>query len=214
MTSKKVADWVVAKEAEALGLMVSMTSITYHNRTKLNDELYNYFIEKAPDYKSSFDEDEGEDIISNINEYLAESNIDKYPLYFPFDGTDVHLIPINDNIKLRVKIVDEYYGDGDYNKYVMINAFIINENTTKQDVDELIEFVNKYLVLETIEYVPELVDSVIEKWNELRDFIIKGIVFASGAESEVMKASYESVLKKMDELDKQYYESEKENDLV
>jgi hypothetical protein len=27
----------------------------------------------------------------------------------------------------------------------MIDFFLINENTTKQDVDELINFVNKYL---------------------------------------------------------------------
>lgn len=126
--------------------MVAMTGLVERNRTDLNDELSLYFREQMPNYKGTWDEDEGEDVLYNINDYLEENNIDKHPLDFPISsGTDVHLIPITENIQLKVVVADEYYGNGEYCKYVMIDFFLINENATKQDVDQLIEFVKKYL---------------------------------------------------------------------
>ncbi|MNG30082.1 hypothetical protein D3C84_1156200 [compost metagenome] len=47
-------------------------------------------------------------------------------------------------MQLKLIVADEYYGDGDYSKYVMADFFMINENSTKEDVDQLIEFVKKY----------------------------------------------------------------------
>lgn len=108
--------------------------------------LSDYFRKQMPSYMGSFDEYAGEDILYSINEYLATKNIDKYPLDFPFtSGTDIHLIPINENIQLKVVIADEYYGDGDYSKYVEADFFLINEKTTKKDVDGLVEFVKENL---------------------------------------------------------------------
>jgi hypothetical protein len=142
----KKSDWTIVKEAEDKGLMVAMTSLVEGNRTELNDKLSLYFREQMPNYKGVWDEDEGEDVLYNINDYLEKNNIDKYPLDFPISsGTDVHLIPITENIQLKVVVADEYYGSGEYSKYVMIDFFLINENATKQDVDQLIEFVKKYL---------------------------------------------------------------------
>jgi len=140
------ADWTLVREAEKDGLMASMTSIVERNRTKLNDELSNYFRQNVPGYSGSYDEDQGEDILYGINKYIEENNIDKYPLDFPFStGTDIHLVNITENLKLKVVVADEYYGDGDYSKYVMCDFFLINEKTTTKDVDVLINFVNKYL---------------------------------------------------------------------
>jgi hypothetical protein len=143
----KKADWTIVKQAESEGLMASMTGTVERKRTMLNDELSDYFRQNMPKYTGSFDEDEGEDILFNINTYLEENDIDKHPLDFPFsNGTDIHLIPINENLQIKVVVADEYYGSGDYSKYVMIDFFMIEENTTKQDVDELIEFVKRYLL--------------------------------------------------------------------
>ncbi|WP_163150987.1 hypothetical protein [Anoxybacillus sp. MB8] len=142
----KKADWAIVREVENKGLMVAMTGLVERNRTELNDELSLYFRKQMPNYKGVWDEDEGEDILYNINDYLEENNIDKHSLDFPIcSGTDIHLIPITENIQLKVVVADEYYGGGEYSKYVMIDFFLITENATKQDVDELIEFVKKYL---------------------------------------------------------------------
>lgn len=140
------SDLALIRKAENLGLMVGMTGLVEQKRTDLNNELSDYFRKSLPNYSGSFDEDTGEDILYSINEYLQEKQIDKPSLDFPFvSGSDVHLIPINENIALKVIVADEYYGDGEYAKYVMANFFKITEHTTKSDVDELIEFVKTVL---------------------------------------------------------------------
>jgi hypothetical protein len=139
------ADWVIVREAEQNGLMVGMTGLVERNRTDLNNELNTYFRSRLPKYLGSWDEYDGEDVLYSINEYMKENNIDKYQLDFPMTGgTDVHLIPVNNNLQLKLIVADEYYGDGDYSKYVMADFFMINEYTTKEDVDTLINFLNKY----------------------------------------------------------------------
>lgn len=140
------ADWAIVRDAENKGLMAAMTSLVEKKRTDLNNELSDYFRKNVPNYSGSFGEDESEDILYSINSYIEDNNIDRRPLDFPLtEGTDIHLLPISDNIQLKVVIADEYYGGGDYSKYIMIDFFLINENTTEQDVDVLIEFVKKYL---------------------------------------------------------------------
>lgn len=142
----KKADWAIVREAENEGLMVGMTGLVERKRTDLNNELSDYFRKQLPKYSGGYDEYEGEDILYSINEYLTENNIDKHQLDFPFSsGADVHLIPINENIQLKLVVADEYYGDGDYAKYVMADFFMINEFATKQDVDVLINFIKKHL---------------------------------------------------------------------
>ncbi|MDY7043619.1 hypothetical protein RVS70_05310 [Virgibacillus sp. M23] len=136
------SDWSLVKEAEEQGWMASMTGLVERNRTELNDKLSNYFREQLPEYNGSYDEYEGEDILFSINSYLEDNEIDKSPLDFPItNGTDVHLIPITSNLKLKVLVTDEYYGSGDYSKYVLIDFFMINENTTMGDVDMLVNFI-------------------------------------------------------------------------
>lgn len=101
-----------------------------------------------PNYTGIFHEDECEDILYSLNDYIEDNNIKSYSLDFPIsEGSDVHLIKVNDNIELKVIIADEYYGSGVYEKYIDISNFVINGSTTKKDVDELIEFVREYLTL-------------------------------------------------------------------
>jgi hypothetical protein len=67
---------------------------------------------------------------------------------FPYsEGSEIHLVPIGNNIQVKLLVADEYHGSGEYSKYVLINFFIINEQTTEQDVDSLIDFLNKYNIL-------------------------------------------------------------------
>ncbi|ANB49335.1 MULTISPECIES: hypothetical protein [Bacillus amyloliquefaciens group] len=143
----KKADWVIVREAEEQGLMVGMTGQIERKRTDLNNELSDYFRKQLPGYTGSFDENEGEEILYSINEYIAENKIDMYPLDFPItDGTDVYLIPITENIQLKVIVTDEYHGSGDYSKYVMADFFLINDKATTKDVDTLLQFVKKHLL--------------------------------------------------------------------
>ncbi|MFP3751185.1 hypothetical protein [Bacillus altitudinis] len=140
----KKSDWMLIREATEKGLLVSMNNLVERKRTELNEQLSDYFRKQMPDYTGSFDEDKAEDILESLNNFIIEKNLDIYPLDFPLSsGTDNHLIPITDNIDLKVTVADEYYGDGDYSKYVMADFFIINEKATEEDVDELIEFIKQ-----------------------------------------------------------------------
>lgn len=56
------------------------------------------------------------------------------------------LFPITENLQLEVIAVDEYYGSGEYEKYVAIEHFVITEDATEKDVNRLIEFIKIYLV--------------------------------------------------------------------
>jgi len=143
---KKYADWYYVREAEKEGRVASMTNVVERNRTELNDQLSSYFRSKIPNYKSIFDEHECDDILFNLNDYIEENNIDKREIDFPItEGTDIHLLKITDNLHLKILVVDEYYGGGDYEKYIEIGYFVINENTTERDVDKLVDFVKQYL---------------------------------------------------------------------
>lgn len=142
----KKSDFTILKEAERNGMVVSMTGIVEPIRTELNNELSKYFRGIMPNYNGSFDEHLSEDVLYVINEYIEKNKIDKYAIDFPLtEGTDIHLIPITDNLQLKLLVADEYYGSGEYAKYVMADYFVINENTTTEDVDRLINFVNEYL---------------------------------------------------------------------
>lgn len=44
-----------------------------------------------------------------------------------------------------------------------------------------------------------------KKWNEMRDYLIQGLVWAGTNKQEEMKSTLESALKKMDELDVKYH---------
>lgn len=142
---KAYADWYIARQAEEAGMLVSMSFIRQPKRTELHDKLYAYFLEQKPDHETLYDEDDCGDILYNINDYFDDNNIDKV-IDFPYsEGTDIHLVKITDNLQLQVTVADEYYGSGDYNKYIAIDRFMINEKTTEQDVDKLIEFIREYL---------------------------------------------------------------------
>jgi len=142
----KKSDFILWQEAVEKGMVVCMEGIGFENRKRnpLSDELRNYFRERMPGYNGIFTEDQCEDVLFSINDYMEENQIDKFPLSFPCsNGTNTYLIPITDNIQLRVLTVDEYFGGGEYDMYIDMTYFVINEQTTKNDVDRLIEAVKK-----------------------------------------------------------------------
>jgi len=143
---KKYADWYYLREAENAGLVASMDGIVERNRTELNIKLSAYFRHKVPGYNSYFNEDTSEDVLYSINEYIEENKIDKREIDFPIsEGSDIHLLKITDNLQLKILVADEYHGGGDYSKFIEVDKFIINEQTTEKDVDLLIDFIKKYL---------------------------------------------------------------------
>lgn len=136
---------MVVKEHEKQGLVACMTSIRLMGMTDKARELSNYFVERHPKYNMGIDDFEGEDTLYSLNEYIEDNNLDMHQLDYPMiSGTEVSLVPITENLSLKVLVADEYYGDGDYEKYVLIEHFLINENTTKEDVDKLIKMLKEY----------------------------------------------------------------------
>lgn len=134
------------QDAEKEGLMVSLTSIVERNRTEENKKLASHFRELYPDYNGIIDEDEAEDVLDNINEYMEVKTGKNPKIQMPYsEGSDIYLLPITDNLELKILVVDEYYGDGDYSKYVGVQSFIMNEHTTKEDVFALVVFLKENL---------------------------------------------------------------------
>jgi hypothetical protein len=144
----KKSDWTLVKEAEASGLMVAMTSIVEPKRTPLNEKLSAYFKSKVPGFTGSFGEFECEDVLDGLNEYLEVNHPAMNSLDFPLsNGSEVFLVPISVHLSLKVLIVDEYYGDGCYEKYIMTDYFMISESASECDVDVLIKVINEYFAL-------------------------------------------------------------------
>lgn len=115
---------------------------------EISKVLGDYFRESLPNHQEIFIEEDGEEILDSINRYIKENNIDKRFLSFPLSsGANIYLVPISKNLQLKVTAIDEYYGDGVYAKCVEINSFLINENTTKADIDRLIFFTKMFLQL-------------------------------------------------------------------
>lgn len=138
----KRQDWQLAHDAEEAGLLVSMTSMVHRKDTEANRELRKYFVTQMPKYTGVIDEDDCEDVLSNLNAYIEEEHIDHHSLDFPTNtGSDVYLLPVGHNIQLKILIVDEYHGDSDYEKYISFNEFVMTEKTTPSDVDDLITFI-------------------------------------------------------------------------
>ncbi|WP_442637822.1 hypothetical protein [Rossellomorea marisflavi] len=133
-------------DAEKEGLMVSLTSIVERNRTEENKKLASHFRELFPDYIGMIDEDEADDVLDTINEYMEVKTGKNPKIQMPYsEGSNIYLLPITENLDLKILAVDEYYGDGDYEKYVNIPSFIMNEHTTKEDVSALVAFLKENL---------------------------------------------------------------------
>lgn len=139
------SDWMLLREAEENGLSVSMNCVIERNRTELNKRLSNYFLNLYPNFKGIYDEYQFEDIMWNINKYIdnKELKVSKLDYYVP-GGNELYLIPITTELKLKVLVSDEYFGNGDYDKSIMIDRFIITEKATEKDVDQLIQMLNEY----------------------------------------------------------------------
>lgn len=134
------------QEAEKKGLLVSTNNVVESNRTELNKELSTYFKSNYK-LKSYYSEDEGEEVLDNLSSYLDSIGYDDYLEYPYSEGEDEYLIPITPNLKLYAHAYDEYYGSGDYSKGVIIERFIITEETTTKDVDKLIEVLKEFNIL-------------------------------------------------------------------
>jgi hypothetical protein len=140
------SDVAILREAETNGLVGWMTSLVERNRTELTNELSVYFRQEAVNYKSTYDEDDGEEIMKGINSYLETQKIEQSKLEYPYNFfSEIYLIPIGENIQLKVLVANEFSSDEGQMLYVDISNFIINEQATKKDVDLLLSFVKNHL---------------------------------------------------------------------
>lgn len=128
------------------GYVADLTSIRSRNTSYLGNTLRSYFREQIPKYTGIFLDEEGEEVLSELNRFIKDRNIGKEKLEFPVSsGSNLYLVPVGENLDLVVNVCDEYYGDGDYAKYVGVESIIFNDNTTVKDLGELIKIVKDLL---------------------------------------------------------------------
>lgn len=140
------SDWSILQEAEAQGFVASMTNLVTQNRTELSNTLREYFRSQMPGYLGVIDEEDADEVLEAINSYLDENKIDKHHLQFPYSsGNEIYLIPVGEHIQVKVLVVDEYSGDGEYEKYIDISYFVFSEKTSTEDVDTLVHFLKDTL---------------------------------------------------------------------
>lgn len=145
--SNRKTEWKLVKEAKASGMIVMMTDVFEEGRSEKNEGLNRYFRSMVPGYVGDFSQDTGDDVLLYINDYLNEKGIKVKPLETPYsDGSVVRLIPITQNLDLKVLIEEEYCGGDDHLHSVTINSFIMNDRTERADVDVLVKFVESVLI--------------------------------------------------------------------
>ncbi|MCH4866825.1 hypothetical protein [Bacillus sp. 1006-3] len=128
------------------GYVADLTSIRSRNTSYLGNTLRSYFREQIPKYTGIFLDEDGEEVLSELNRFIKDRNMDKAKLEFPVSsGFNLYLVPVRENIDLVVKVCDEYYGEGDYVKYVGVESIIFNDNTTVKDLGGLIKMVKGLL---------------------------------------------------------------------
>jgi len=141
--TKTQADWVTIKEAENQGLMASMVAKHQHFQPQTHTQaLSHYFREQHPHYLPYVKEEKVDDAIYELNTYIEENKINIHPFDFPMTGgLERRLLPLTEHLSLKIGLIDDYYGGGDYAQYVTLDSFVVDDETTTDDVDKLITFV-------------------------------------------------------------------------
>lgn len=142
-----VDNFEVSRSVRNKGLIASTNNIVKLPRTELNIKLSNYFKEKYKNFNGIIDEEYVADAIDNLNNYLKANHPSEHLLTKPTYNQDglMFFVPITNNLKLEVLVVDEYFESGNYCIYMDVSFFHINENTNTSDVDALITFIKKHL---------------------------------------------------------------------
>jgi|HigsolmetaAR206D_1030411.scaffolds.fasta_scaffold00120_40 hypothetical protein len=125
-------------EARKEGRVASMTRILSYEDTPIAKRLGNYFRKQMPDYEGIYEEEEGDEVLYAINQYMEKYGINHRPLGLLAPGAESYLLPITENLELVVHVTDDYTGGGENEWYVQIDSFIVNDNATEKDVDQLI----------------------------------------------------------------------------
>lgn len=140
----KKSDYARLLDAEREGMVVFFDGTGSRNQTELSIELSRYFRDKVASYNGMFSDGEEDEILEELNGYFDDKDIEQTTLNFHYsDSSDVVLLKITEHLELKVLIVDEYYGDGDYSRYVEISSGVITEQSTQGDIDHLIEFMGE-----------------------------------------------------------------------
>lgn len=144
----------VANEVRKVGEKVGLTKVRMVGdvTTEKGEQLREHFRSKLPKYTGSWGEYETngidmESVEYYLNEYVNKVNVNKRIEFPHTSGSTRYLIPITENLYIDVLFVDEYYGGGDYAKYVTIDRMIVLDGVTVGDVDKLVKFMVEVLRL-------------------------------------------------------------------
>lgn len=129
-------DYLLIEKAKRQGLLVSMNGVVYCDQTEQNIKLSNYFKAKVPNYSGVYKNGKAEEILTKLNDLVGGY------LKFPCIGEKNYLIPITPHLYLRVLFFDYEDEQKEYQKFVVIETFVIDENATEEDVDRLIFFLS------------------------------------------------------------------------
>ena len=140
----KKSDFSRVLDAERGGMVLFLDNTGSRNQTDLSRELSYYFRSRIRGYVGMFSDGDEDEILDELNGYFEDKGIDQTKLTFHYaDSSDVVLLKITENLELKVLIVDEYHGDGDYDRYVEIASGLITEKATKADIDHLISLMSE-----------------------------------------------------------------------
>jgi len=135
----KKSEFTRLMEARREGRVASMTWNDSYENTPVARRLGDYFRKQMPNYDGIYEEEVFDDVLDAINQYMEEKGIDHAPLRLLVPGEESYLLPVTENLELVVIITDDYSGGGNYEMYVEISSFLVNDQTTEEDVDRLVD---------------------------------------------------------------------------
>jgi hypothetical protein len=84
--------------------------------------------------------EEAQELLDELSEELENNE----SFYMPMDGSDDFFIKLTDNVIVHIEAEDEYIGLGEHQTYSCINGLILNEQVTKEEIKEVVEWISKF----------------------------------------------------------------------
>ena len=114
-------------------------NIITSERSKLTEKVREWLREFDCPYVL-YNNDEAQELLNEISEELKNNK----SLYMPMDGSDDFFIKLTDNVIVHIEAEDEYLGLGEHQTYSCINGLILNEQVTKEEIKEVVEWISKF----------------------------------------------------------------------
>ena len=132
--------WQVIKKAKEEGRYVLIGPFAYPNRTKKHEELYRYLLSILPKWDVWFYEHEAEEVY----DWVERNGMTAYDKEIGYShGRVAYVIPVTEQIQVEMVRGDEHEADEETEGYVYIQACIITERTTKEDVEQMVKWLKE-----------------------------------------------------------------------